>query len=83
MKDAFHRYLINGDVEALLPKGRGTKVAGHYEVTLEPGESYSINCRLTIDGQQLGDKSFAEFDKVFAERIREADHFYATVLPGK
>ena len=82
MKDAFHRYLINGETDAIQPKNRGTKVAGYYKVTLEPGKSYAIHCRLTIDGKELGNRAFDKIDDIFADRIKEADHFYSTVLPG-
>ena len=82
VKDAFHRYLINGEKDAIQPKGRGTKVAGYYKITLEPGKSYTIDCRLTADGKELGNKAFDKFDNIFDQRLKEADHFYTTVLPG-
>ena len=82
VKDAFHRYLINGETAAIQPQNRGTKVAGYYPVTLGSGETFAIRCRLSNDGQQLGAKAFDKFDNVFAERIKEANHFYSNVLPG-
>ncbi|XP_042215012.1 uncharacterized protein YMR196W-like [Homarus americanus] len=46
VKDAFHRYVVNGETSAVNPKGRGTKVCGHYVVTLSPGASTTIRTRL-------------------------------------
>ena len=84
VKDAFHRYLINGEKDAIQPKERGTKVAGYYKITLEAGKSHTINCRMTIEGQEPHDKAFTKenFDDVFVKRKAEADDFYAQVLPG-
>jgi len=83
VKDAFHRHLINGETGAIQPKNRGTKVAGYYKITLQPGKSCSIHCRITIDGQELGNRAFEKFDRIFTDRIKEADLFYSTVLPEK
>ena len=46
-KDAFHRYLINGQQEAVNPNQTGTKAAALYRLNLAPGESQSIRLRLT------------------------------------
>eukprot|EP00112_Aurelia_sp_Birch-Aquarium-sp1_P003819 Seg1430.11 transcript_id=Seg1430.11/GoldUCD/mRNA.D3Y31 product="putative protein" protein_id=Seg1430.11/GoldUCD/D3Y31 len=85
VKDAFHRCLINGEKDAIQPKQRGTKVAGYYKITVEPGKSHTINCRMTIQGQQLEDKAFTKenFHDVFGMRKAEADDFYAQILPEK
>src|SRR6185295_14276628 len=39
VKDAFHRSLIGGDAAATSPRRVGTKVAAHYVLALEPGQS--------------------------------------------
>ena len=84
VKDAFHRYLIDGDKGAINPKQRGTKVAGHYKLNLGGGESYVIKCRLTRNEDVTPGDNFskAKFDDVFDLRKTEADHFYSCVLPG-
>ena len=84
VKDAFHRYLINGEKDAIQPKEKGTKVAGYYKLKLAPGESQVIKCRLMVDGEELKADTFSKknFDDVFELRKAEACHFYYHVLPG-
>ena len=84
VKDAFHRYLINNEAEAICPKGRGTKVAGYYKLTMKPGESCSIRVRLVSDNERPeGDLlSNENFDDIFKLRKDEADDFYSKVIPG-
>ena len=42
VKDALHRYVIQGDHGAVNPAATGTKAAVHYALTLQPGESRYI-----------------------------------------
>ena len=78
-KDAFHRYVIRGEADAVNPAAEGTKGAGHYSFTMAPGEVKRICLRLC---DRRTDAAFGrEFDQIFAERIREAGEFYATVTP--
>jgi Glycosyl hydrolase family 63 C-terminal domain len=53
VKDAFHEYLIRGNTKAINPDSIGTKMAAHYEFHLPPGESRTIQLRLT-DVDPLG-----------------------------
>jgi len=84
VKDAFHRYVVNGDKEAINPKERGTKCAAHYILTLKAGESYKIRVKMCPDGD-VGEKLFSKekFDDVFEKRRQEADEFYGTVISEK
>ena len=77
-KDSFHRFLINGEADAVNPARTGTKMAAHYPVEISSGGSVSIRLRLT---HQTLDLPFDEFDNLFATRIDEADQFYAAILP--
>ena len=43
MKDAFHRYVVNGEKDAISPEDKGTKVAAHYECHIPAGESVSFS----------------------------------------
>lgn len=80
VKDAFHRFLVNGEKEAVNPKQTGTKTAAVFYQLIEPGQSYTIHLRLT--NQQIT-HPFAEFDEIFTRRQREADQFYANIQePG-
>ena len=80
VKDSIHDYVVKGEKSAVNPAGRGTKVAAHYVVSLEPASSCEIRLRLTAD--LSGPEPFgAEFDRIFATRIQEADEFYASITP--
>jgi len=80
VKDAFHDYLVQGRRDAVNPEGKGTKAAAHYSFTIEAGAAATVRLRLT--GHAGGADFDGSFDGVFAQRIRDADDFYATVIPG-
>jgi hypothetical protein len=78
VKDAFHRFIVNGEREAVNPGERGTKAAAHYALSIAPGEI--CTCRLRLTGNPSAE--FGEpFDAVFVIRAAEADAFYDTVIP--
>ncbi|MGH7333705.1 MAG: MGH1-like glycoside hydrolase domain-containing protein, partial [Candidatus Rokuibacteriota bacterium] len=80
VKDAFHDYLVAGTKEAVNPQLTGTKAAALYLTTLAPGQTVSV--RLRLANAPLAHHPFdTEFETIFAQRIREADEFYATVIP--
>lgn len=76
VKDAFHRYIINGEANAVNPQKRGTKAAAVYQNDVAAGQKISLCLRLTA-GDFRSDRVFADFDKVFSDRIAEAEEFYA------
>ena len=71
-KDAFHRYLIGGEREAVNPDERGTKACGVYQLELEPGGAKVLHFRL-----YSGDAVEPDFHQVFCDRLEEADDFYS------
>ncbi len=79
VKDAFHRYVVNGDHGAVNPEQRGTKAAALYRRTLDPGETWTIRLRLSNREKK---KPLADFDTLFQNRWEEADAFYAAVQDG-
>jgi hypothetical protein len=79
-KDAFHRFVVDGQVDAVNAQARGTKAAARYTLSLEPGERATLQLRLN-DTAPGGNCFGAAFDQVFVARQREADEFYADVLP--
>jgi hypothetical protein len=81
VKDAFHRYLVNSQKNAVSPKPRGTKVAPHYIFDLRPGESKTIELRLFAHDQTPEVPFGAEFDRIFEQRQKEADQFFASRIP--
>jgi hypothetical protein len=77
-KDAFHRYLIQGETAAVNPEQRGTKCAARHGATLRPDDTVSIRLRLVSRPQG---RPFAQFDSVLEQRMAEAEAFYATIQP--
>ena len=81
VKDAFHRYLINGERDAVNPALRGTKAAAHYSTKIAPGKSWTIRLRL-LDTNPAATQGPVEkffgpsFDAVFDQRVKEASEFY-------
>ena len=47
VKDAFHRFLIEGHAEAVNPAAEGTKAAAHYVLNVGAGKSAEIRLRLS------------------------------------
>lgn len=90
VKDSIHRYVINGEQEAVNAEGVGTKVAAQYQMTLGPKESRSIRLRLSQvkrrdNGeplQSIGRFNLASFDQLMQKRQQEADEFYTEVIPA-
>ncbi len=76
VKDACHRYLVNGEVEAVNPHHFGTKVAALYGGSIPAGESRTVRLRLT---KAVSKTPFRDFDPIFEQRQAEADEFYAAV----
>jgi hypothetical protein len=81
-KDAFHRYVIDGQADAVNPAARGTKGAARYALTVQPGETVTVRLRLNATEPETEEPLGSEFDSIFSSRLREADEFYASVLPG-
>jgi Mannosylglycerate hydrolase MGH1-like glycoside hydrolase domain len=79
VKDGFHERLVNGRHEAVNPAMTGTKGAAHYAMTIAPGASQVLRLRLS-DVRAAHDP--AAFDAVVQDRRREADEFYANVIPA-
>jgi hypothetical protein len=71
-KDAFHRYLIQGEKTAVNPDETGTKACGVYRIDLEPNAAKVLHFRL-----YSGDARAPDFHQVFLDRIEEADDFYS------
>jgi len=83
VKDAINEYIVHGAKDAVNPERVGTKTAAHYPLMIGPGDSGTIRLRLTdAELSPTGKGPFgADFDRIFSERRREADEFYATVIP--
>ncbi len=80
VKDGINNYVVHGAQEAVNPEHAGTKAAAHYKLTVGAGETVVVRMRLA-NSDFAGKNAFDGFDKTFALRQREADEFYATVIP--
>lgn len=79
-KDAFHQFLVHGKRNYLNSKNEGTKACGHYKTLIPPNQTAVF--RLRLSKEKLSNP-FQDHDKIFAERIQEADAFYAEVQEPK
>ncbi|HVH29186.1 MAG TPA: hypothetical protein VM818_20670 [Vicinamibacterales bacterium] len=82
VKDGINDCVVQGRQEAVNPGKQGTKVAAHYTVNVGAGQSTVIRLRLSSSFlDQKGQPFGKNFDKVFGDRLREADEFYESVTP--
>src|SRR6266571_4591233 len=88
VKDGINDYIVHRDHAMVNPAQAGTKAAANYKLTIAPGQTATIRLRLTDDltlggGRRAADLFDRNFDQVFADRIREADEFYETIIPKR
>lgn len=77
VKDSINDAVIGNDYEAVTSVTTGTKCSPQYRLNIEGGKSREIRLRLSskvLTKAPLG----KAFDEVFADRLQEADNFYAT-----
>ncbi|HEX8000117.1 MAG TPA: hypothetical protein VF528_17145 [Pyrinomonadaceae bacterium] len=78
VKDAFHRYIINGE-QCVNPRGVGTKACFHYaNRVIAAGGSTVVRLRLT---DELLVQPLAKVDEIVETRSAEADEFYDSIHP--
>jgi hypothetical protein len=78
VKDAFHRFLIDGDASAVNPARTGTKAAACYQLRVEPGTTQTLELVLTAKPLAA---PFADTDALFRSARAESDAFYHHLLP--
>ena len=82
VKDAFHAYVVDGRHDAVNHAASGTKAAAYYVLTLEGGETATVDLRFaSVTATAAGATFGREFDRTFATRLREANEFYDTRIP--
>jgi hypothetical protein len=79
VKDAINDYVVHGRRSAVNPANTGTKAAAHYPLTVGAQAAQTIRLRLT--DAAAAKAAFGDFDGVMKDRRREADEFYAAVIP--
>ena len=78
VKDAFHKYVVDGKKDAVNPDRTGTKMAAHYILKVPAGASNAV--RLRFSAQNLANP-FDKFDQIFFSRVAEANDFYHKISP--
>jgi mannosylglycerate hydrolase MGH1-like protein len=80
VKDGIHNYVVQGRRDAVNPARAGTKACAHYLLTVPAGEAQTIRLRLhdTAATTPFG----GGFATIMEARRKEADEFYATVIPA-
>ena len=78
-KDAFHEYLVHGNLSAVNPLLRGSKACAHLTAHVDAGASARFRLRLA---QAEHPAPFTGFDQIATARTRECDDFYAGVQSG-
>jgi hypothetical protein len=76
-KDGINDYIVHGDKQAVSADREGSKCAMLYRMELPPGGSASVRLRLRL--ADASGPAFSDFDRVFADRMTEADEFYAVL----
>jgi hypothetical protein len=82
VKDAFHEYVVRGRGEAINPARFGTKLAARYRTTIPARGSIELRLRLRLAKKLEPADLGRDFERTFAERIAEADQFFATRIPA-
>ncbi|MEI6971894.1 MAG: glucosidase [bacterium] len=79
VKDAFHRYVIEGERDAVNPAKTGTKAAAHYVLDVPAGGCEVVRIRLAAS--PADDPFGAAFEETVRQRVADADEFYDRVTP--
>jgi hypothetical protein len=89
VKDGINDFIVQGHHEAVNSNRTGTKASAHYPLTVAAGASQVVRLRLTDvapdaeTASRLPSQAFGtNFTTVMDTRRREADEFYATVIPA-
>ncbi|MBX7172375.1 MAG: hypothetical protein K1X72_15520 [Pyrinomonadaceae bacterium] len=83
VKDGINDYIVHGNKNAVNPEKHGTKAAANYLLELKGGEEKVIKLRFTPKTKDQNPKTiFKDFDKIFTLRQKEADEFYAEIIPN-
>ena len=78
-KDGINDYVVDGIEGAISAEQEGSKAAFHVLLQIDPGEKAVVNLRLCSMQQA---KPFQSFNKLFNNRLKEADDFYSELQEG-
>jgi hypothetical protein len=78
VKDSLHRFVVDGENDAVNPKRRGTKFAAWHKFSIPAGQHVRVD--LVLSAHSLA-TPFARGEVVFSTRQGEADVFFDELLP--
>jgi len=89
VKDGINNFIVLGQKDAVNPHKTGTKAAAHYRLTVLQGKCETVRLRFTPIAPDALDSAYGKghgafgkhFDKLMQARRKEADEFYASVIP--
>jgi hypothetical protein len=85
VKDGINDYVVHGHHNAVNAERTGTKASAHYPITVGAGQSRVLRLRLNDvppTAWAAKEGPFATFDALMETRRREADEFYAGIIPA-
>ena len=80
VKDAFHKYVVEGNKDAVNPGNIGTKFAAYYTLEIGGKQTTALQLRL-CDRPDLANPFGQLFNDTFQVRQQEADEFYQRISP--
>ena len=83
VKDGINDYVVHQRKDAVNPERKGTKAAFYRKMTVEPGQSCTVRLRLTQRyPAEVSGPFDAEFERAFEQAKKDADEFYADLIPS-
>jgi hypothetical protein len=90
VKDGINNYIVHGHEGAVNAGKEGTKAAAHYSLMVDAGKSRTLRLRLNSEAPAVsapmenacGGSFGSAFDTIMDARRRDADEFYAAVIPS-
>ncbi|GAB1598272.1 uncharacterized protein YMR196W-like [Argonauta hians] len=80
-KDAFHRYIVSNESTSVNPDLQGTKCGALYILSINPGDSETIQwCLYPQDSVVKCNKFSRKFDEIINLRKKNAEDFYSGIL---
>ncbi len=83
-KDAFHEYIVKGNIKAVNPKKTGTKCGAYVMTLVQPDEPLVLHMRLSEVDPEVGFTCTNKraFTSLMQRRKKEADQFYDDRIPS-
>ena len=83
VKDAFHRYVVNGETDAVNPARIGTKACARYRFDVPARDRITLRLRLVNGALDVPGDPLATVDEIVDRRRSEADEFYDRIHPAR